>query len=35
MSSIPLPSIIQALVDPLRHGLEDQDPYVRKTAAIA
>lgn len=35
MSSIPLPSIIQALVDPLRHALEDQDPYVRKTAAIA
>ncbi|KAL1405491.1 hypothetical protein Q8F55_009126 [Vanrija albida] len=35
MSSIPLPSIIQALVDPLRHGLEDQDPYVRKTSAIA
>ncbi|KAK4686665.1 hypothetical protein P7C73_g3451, partial [Tremellales sp. Uapishka_1] len=35
MSSIPLPSIIQGLVDPLRHALEDQDPYVRKTAAIA
>ncbi|GMK59390.1 hypothetical protein CspeluHIS016_0704050 [Cutaneotrichosporon spelunceum] len=35
MSSIPLPAIIQALVDPLRHALEDQDPYVRKTAAIA
>ncbi len=35
MSSIPLPTIIQALVDPLRHALEDQDPYVRKTAAIA
>lgn len=35
MSSIPLPPIIQALVDPLRHGLEDQDPYVRKTSALA
>ncbi|BEI91656.1 uncharacterized protein CcaverHIS019_0404760 [Cutaneotrichosporon cavernicola] len=35
MSSIPLPTIIQALVEPLRHALEDQDPYVRKTAAIA
>lgn len=35
MSSIPLPPIIQALVDPLRHGLEDSDPYVRKTSALA
>ncbi|OXG85910.1 adaptor protein complex AP-1 [Cryptococcus neoformans var. grubii Br795] len=35
MSSIPLPIIVQALVDPLRHALQDQDPYVRKTAAIA
>ncbi|WVQ98872.1 hypothetical protein IAU59_006003 [Kwoniella sp. CBS 9459] len=35
MSSIPLPPIVQALVDPLRHALQDQDPYVRKTAAIA
>lgn len=35
MSSIPLPPIISALVDPLRHALEDQDPYVRKTGAIA
>ncbi|RSH79260.1 uncharacterized protein EHS24_001300 [Apiotrichum porosum] len=35
MSSIPLPNVIQSLVDPLRHALEDQDPYVRKTAAIA
>ncbi|ODN83344.1 hypothetical protein L202_01504 [Cryptococcus amylolentus CBS 6039] len=35
MSSIPLPNIVQALVDPLRHGLQDADPYVRKTAAIA
>jgi vesicle coat complex subunit len=35
MSSIPLPNIIQSLVDPLRHALEDSDPYVRKTAAIA
>lgn len=35
MSSIPLPPIVQALIDPLRHALQDQDPYVRKTAAIA
>ncbi|ORY28285.1 vesicle-mediated transport-related protein [Naematelia encephala] len=35
MSSIPLPQIVQSLVDPLRHALQDQDPYVRKTAAIA
>lgn len=35
MSAIPLPGIIAALVDPLRHALADQDPYVRKTAAIA
>ncbi|WWC60935.1 uncharacterized protein I303_103511 [Kwoniella dejecticola CBS 10117] len=35
MSSIPLPPIVKALVDPLRHALQDQDPYVRKTAAIA
>lgn len=35
MSSIPLPPIIQALADPLNHALQDQDPYVRKTAALA
>ncbi|WVO14027.1 hypothetical protein L204_101652 [Cryptococcus depauperatus] len=35
MSSIPLPNIVSALIDPLRHALEDADPYVRKTAAIA
>ncbi|KAF8520233.1 adaptin N terminal region-domain-containing protein [Hysterangium stoloniferum] len=34
MSYIPLPSIIAALLDPLRHCLKDKDPYVRKTAAI-
>ena len=34
MSSIPLPAIIQNLIDPLRHALQDSDPYVRKTAAI-
>lgn len=34
MSYIPLPVIIEALVDPLRHCLKDKDPYVRKTAAI-
>lgn len=34
MSYIQVPSVIQALVDPLRHALKDSDPYVRKTAAI-
>lgn len=35
MSSIPLPRVIHALVDPMRSGLQDSDPYVRKTAALA
>jgi AP-2 complex subunit beta-1 len=35
MSSVPLPAIIHSLTDPLRHALQDSDPYVRKTAAIA
>ncbi|GHJ87409.1 hypothetical protein NliqN6_3811 [Naganishia liquefaciens] len=35
MSSITSPVIITALVDPLGHALEDDDPYVKKTAAIA
>jgi AP-2 complex subunit beta-1 len=34
MSYIPLPTILSALRDPLRHSLRDSDPYVRKTAAI-
>ncbi|KIM28755.1 hypothetical protein M408DRAFT_23417 [Serendipita vermifera MAFF 305830] len=34
MSYIPLPSVLSALVEPLRHSLKDSDPYVRKTAAI-
>lgn len=34
MAYIPLPSILAALSDPLRHSLKDSDPYVRKTAAI-
>lgn len=34
MSYIPLPIVISAMIDPLRHCLRDQDPYVRKTAAI-
>ena len=34
MSYIPLPVVIENLVDPLRHSLKDADPYVRKTAAI-
>lgn len=34
MSYIPVPSILVALLDPLRNSLKDSDPYVRKTAAI-
>lgn len=34
MSYIPLPVVTANLIDPLRHCLKDQDPYVRKTAAI-
>ncbi|GJN90766.1 hypothetical protein Rhopal_003780-T1 [Rhodotorula paludigena] len=34
MSYIPVPDVLRALVDPLRHCLKDRDPYVRKTAAI-
>lgn len=34
MSYIHVPSILAALLDPLRHSLKDADPYVRKTAAI-
>lgn len=34
MTYIPVPTVQQALVDPLRHALKDSDPYVRKTAAI-
>lgn len=35
MSAITSSAIIAALIDPLRHALQDTDPYVRKTAAIA
>lgn len=34
MSYIPVPSVLTALLEPLRHCLKDRDPYVRKTAAI-
>ncbi|GAA96410.1 uncharacterized protein L969DRAFT_95739 [Mixia osmundae IAM 14324] len=34
MAYIPVPSVINALVDPLRQSIKDSDPYVRKTAAI-
>lgn len=34
MSYLPLPAVVQALKDPLRQCLRDQDPYVRKTAAL-
>src|SRR5436189_4166505 len=35
MGYINVDRIVDALVDPLQHCLKDQDPYVRKTAAIA
>ena len=35
MSAIPVAEVHRQLVEPLRHALKDQDPYVRKTAAIA
>ncbi|CCL99124.1 uncharacterized protein FIBRA_01138 [Fibroporia radiculosa] len=34
MSYIPAPIAVEELEDPLRNCLKDQDPYVRKTAAI-
>jgi vesicle coat complex subunit len=34
MSYIPIPVVIDALTENLRHCLRDRDPYVRKTAAI-
>jgi hypothetical protein len=34
MGYIQVDKIIDCLVDPLSHCLRDQDPYVRKTAAI-
>lgn len=34
MSYIYVPTVLTALIDPLRHSLKDADPYVRKTAAI-
>ncbi len=34
MSYIHVPTVLAALIDPLRHSLKDADPYVRKTAAI-
>lgn len=34
MAYIPLPLVIGSMIEPLRHCLRDQDPYVRKTAAI-
>lgn len=35
MSYIPIPAVIEALSDQLRHCIKDRDPYVRKTAAIS
>lgn len=34
MGYIQVEKIVDCLVEPLRHCLRDQDPYVRKTAAI-
>jgi AP-2 complex subunit beta-1 len=34
MSYIPIPEVMDALSDTLRHCLKDRDAYVRKTAAI-
>ncbi|CAJ0890810.1 7907_t:CDS:10 [Entrophospora sp. SA101] len=34
MGYISVEKVVDALIDPLRHSLRDQDPYVRKTAAI-
>ncbi|CAG8578515.1 11347_t:CDS:1 [Ambispora leptoticha] len=34
MGYINVEKVVDALIDPLRHCLRDQDPYVRKTAAI-
>ncbi|CAJ0754427.1 13723_t:CDS:1, partial [Entrophospora sp. SA101] len=34
MGCISVEKVVDALVDPLRHSLQDQYQYVRKTAAI-
>ena len=34
MSYLTIPAVVQSLKDPLRQCLRDQDPYVRKTAAL-
>ncbi|CAG8433010.1 6312_t:CDS:2 [Ambispora gerdemannii] len=34
MGYINVEKVVDALIEPLRHCLRDQDPYVRKTAAI-
>ncbi|CAG8457306.1 15834_t:CDS:2 [Funneliformis mosseae] len=34
MGYLNVDKIVEALVEPLQHALKDQDPYVRKTAAI-
>ncbi|KAG9307651.1 hypothetical protein G9A89_023216 [Geosiphon pyriformis] len=34
MGYINVDKVVDALIEPLRHGLRDKDPYVRKTAAI-
>ena len=34
MSYIYLPAVLKELIEPLAHCLRDNDPYVRKTAAI-
>jgi AP-2 complex subunit beta-1 len=34
MSYLTIPIVVNALKEPLRQCLRDQDPYVRKTAAL-
>ncbi|KAF9246556.1 adaptin N terminal region-domain-containing protein [Melanogaster broomeanus] len=34
MAYIPIPVVMEALSDQLRHCIKDRDPYVRKTASI-
>lgn len=35
MSYIPVPKVTTALIEPLRHSMDDQDAYVAKTACMA
>lgn len=35
MSSLRVPKLNEYLVDPLKNALNDEDPYVRKTAVLS